>query len=99
MSLSNPDNAPLFAERPEWADVQPLEQYEDANPIAPIFYTEECECLVGTTPRHRFIEQSPSDKDATNYFRAIVKAGEKSPRVMELTEGIIRQNPAHYSAW
>jgi protein farnesyltransferase/geranylgeranyltransferase type-1 subunit alpha len=57
MSLSNPDNAPLFAERPEWADVQPLEQYEDANPIAPIFYTEECECLVGTTPRRRFIEQ------------------------------------------
>ena len=57
MSLSNPDNAPLFSERPEWADVQPLEQYEDANPIAPIFYTEECECLIGTTPRRRFIEQ------------------------------------------
>ena len=57
MSLSSPDNAPLFAERPEWADVQPLDQYEDANPIAPIFYTEECECLIGTTPRRRFIEQ------------------------------------------
>ncbi|KAH7886877.1 hypothetical protein F5I97DRAFT_1936482 [Phlebopus sp. FC_14] len=38
-------------------------------------------------------------KDATNYFRGIVKAGEKSPRVLELTENIIRQNPAHYSAW
>lgn len=39
------------------------------------------------------------DKDATDYFRAIVKTGEKSARVLELTETIIRQNPAHYSAW
>ena len=50
------------------------------------------------TPRRQFIELY-TDKDATNYFRAIVKAGEKSSRVMELTESIIRQNPAHYSAW
>jgi len=39
------------------------------------------------------------DKDATDYFRAIVKAGELSARVLELTESIIRMNPAHYSAW
>ncbi|KAL4079430.1 hypothetical protein J3A83DRAFT_1093171 [Scleroderma citrinum] len=38
-------------------------------------------------------------KDATDYFRAIVKAGEKSVRVLDLTESIIRKNPAHYSAW
>lgn len=37
------DDTPLFAERAEWADVQPLEQYEAANPIAPIFYSPECE--------------------------------------------------------
>ena len=37
------NDAPLFAERPEWADVQPLEQYEITNPIAPIFYSPECE--------------------------------------------------------
>jgi hypothetical protein len=40
-----------------------------------------------------------ADKDATDYFRAIVKAREKSPRVLQLTETIIRLNPAHYSAW
>ena len=39
------------------------------------------------------------DKDATNYFRGIVKIEERSPRVLELTEAIIRLNPAHYSAW
>ncbi|PCH35063.1 protein prenylyltransferase [Wolfiporia cocos MD-104 SS10] len=38
-------------------------------------------------------------QDATNYFRGIVKTGEMSPRVLQLTEHIIRMNPAHYSAW
>ncbi|KAH8108791.1 farnesyltransferase [Phellopilus nigrolimitatus] len=38
-------------------------------------------------------------KDATDYFRGIVKIGELSERVLELTESIIRLNPAHYSAW
>ncbi|KAM6503430.1 farnesyltransferase [Amanita muscaria] len=42
---------------------------------------------------------SETYKDATDYFRGIVKAGEKSQRVLELTESIIRQNPAHYTAW
>jgi len=38
-------------------------------------------------------------KDAADYFRGIVKTGEKSQRVLELTERIIRLNPAHYTAW
>jgi len=42
---------------------------------------------------------SEAYKDATDYFRGIVKTGEKSQRVLELTESIIRQNPAHYTAW
>ncbi|CDO70989.1 hypothetical protein BN946_scf184830.g21 [Trametes cinnabarina] len=70
----------LLANDPEWADVVPLPQYENVNPIAPIFYSEEY-------------------KDATDYFRAVVKAGETSPRVLKLTERIIRMNPAHYTAW
>ncbi|KAF8809403.1 protein prenylyltransferase [Phlegmacium glaucopus] len=80
-SESPPEDSPLlFCERPDWADVTPLEQYETITPIAPIIYTEEY-------------------KDATNYLRAVVKSGEKSQRVLELTEVIIRLNPAHYSAW
>jgi len=70
----------LYAERPEWSDVDPVPQYENIQPLAPIFY-------------------SPEYKDATDYFRSIVKLGEKSQRVLELTETIIRLNPAHYSAW
>ncbi|KAI0701051.1 protein prenylyltransferase [Cytidiella melzeri] len=42
---------------------------------------------------------NPEYKDATDYFRGIVKTGEMSQRVLELTEKIIRMNAAHYSAW
>ncbi|KAJ7240501.1 hypothetical protein C8J57DRAFT_1371020 [Mycena rebaudengoi] len=80
--IPDPEPLPpaLYSTRPEWADVTPLEQYENANPLAPILYAEEY-------------------KDATDYFRGIVRSGEKSERVLALTEHIIRLNPAHYSAW
>ena len=39
------------------------------------------------------------DKEAMEYFRGIVKMAEYSPRVLELTEFIIRLNPAHYTIW
>ena len=32
----------LYCERPDWADLTPLEQYENLIPIAPILYSEEC---------------------------------------------------------
>ncbi|KAJ7037926.1 hypothetical protein C8F04DRAFT_385393 [Mycena alexandri] len=70
----------LYAARDEWKDVVPITQYEKANPLAPILYSEEY-------------------KDATDYLRGIVQAGEKSERVLQLTEHVIRLNPAHYSAW
>ena len=40
-----------------------------------------------------------ADNDASSYFRAIVKKGEKTQRVLELSERLIRLNPAHYTAW
>lgn len=42
---------PLFADLPEWADVKPVEQYEGVNPVAPIFYTPECESRIHGTWR------------------------------------------------
>lgn len=39
------------------------------------------------------------DRDAMNHFRAIAASGEKTERVLELTETIIRMNPAHYTIW
>ena len=40
-----------------------------------------------------------SDRDATDYFRGIVKVGEMSERALNVTETVIRLNPAHYTAW
>jgi len=34
-----------------------------------------------------------------DHFRALSAAGEKSERGLELTETIIRLNPAHYTVW
>ena len=39
------------------------------------------------------------DRDATSYFRAIVKANERSQRALDLTLHIINLNPAHYTVW
>jgi len=38
-------------------------------------------------------------KDAMDYFRGIVRKGEKSERVLKLTEHIIGMNPGMYSVW
>ena len=34
-----------------------------------------------------------------DHFRALAASGEKSERGLELTETIIRLNPAHYTVW
>ena len=34
-----------------------------------------------------------------NYFRAVLKSGEKSERVLELLNSVIEVNAANYTAW
>lgn len=96
---SDEEEPQLFCERQEWEDVMPLEQYENMAPIAPIMYTPECRSSYGALRLSMLIFVGWIDKDATGYLRAIVKNGERSPRVLELTEAVIRLNPGHYSAW
>ncbi|WOO81600.1 Protein farnesyltransferase/geranylgeranyltransferase type-1 subunit alpha [Vanrija pseudolonga] len=38
-------------------------------------------------------------KDASDYFRAVVASGEKSPRVLDLTRTLLSLNAAHYTVW
>jgi len=45
------------------------------------------------------IMYSEEYSDASSYFRALSSASERSPRVLSVTEHIIRLNPAHYSVW
>ena len=33
------------------------------------------------------------------YYRALVKNNEKSKRALDLTNEIIKHNPAHYTVW
>ena len=88
-----------YSERPEWQDLTPIEQDDGSfAPLAPILYGDECKAIAQPIIYLLLITRPP-DKDATNYFRAIVQKGEYSERVLEITEHIIRQNPSHYSVW
>ena len=37
--------------------------------------------------------------EAMSYLRAVMAQDEKSDRVLDLTEDIIKMNPAHYTVW
>ncbi|KAH6908360.1 farnesyltransferase [Coprinopsis sp. MPI-PUGE-AT-0042] len=65
------------------------EDWEDVTPL------EQYENMAPIAP----IMYTPEYKDATGYFRAIVRMGSGAQRVLELTEAVIRLNPGHYSAW
>jgi hypothetical protein len=75
---------------------------EPADGLVPIMYSEECKQQQRRVPSYRGPLADPStlpDSDAMSCFRAIVTENEKSARVLELTEHIIRLNPAHYTVW
>lgn len=45
------------------------------------------------------IAYTESYSEAMSYLRAVMAKNERSERVLELTDDIIRMNPAHYTVW
>jgi protein farnesyltransferase/geranylgeranyltransferase type-1 subunit alpha len=41
--MSDSDSQILYSKRKDWADIVPIPQHENITPVAPIFYTDECE--------------------------------------------------------
>ncbi|KAJ3045772.1 hypothetical protein HDV00_007898 [Rhizophlyctis rosea] len=70
----------------------PYNKREDWADVVPIPQDDGPNPLVPIT-------YAPDYRIASDYFRAIAQAGEKSERALELTEYIINENPAHYTIW
>lgn len=84
-----------YSDNELWNDVTPLEPHEGPNPIVPIAYTEECLQISFPLIFINFLLV----KETMNYFRAILQLDERSERAWDLTEDVIDQNPANYTAW
>lgn len=107
--LKPPSSSHLPPSKPTWKTLDLCMQIAQNGPISTRnrntrmsipsrqYSTQMNVCLISITSGQSLT--GCADKDATDYFRGVVLSGEKSSRVLDLTEHIIRQNPAHYSAW
>ncbi|KAG2493695.1 hypothetical protein HYH03_008209 [Edaphochlamys debaryana] len=68
----------------------PYAQRPDWADVTPVHIPEEAVVAIQYTAEH---------SDALGYFRAVVRSGELSPRVLALTADMIRFNQADYTAW
>jgi protein farnesyltransferase/geranylgeranyltransferase type-1 subunit alpha len=69
-----------------------LSRSEEWRDVQPIDIDEGPEPVV-------FIKFTEDFKDLMSLFRAVAASGERSPRVLSLTEQIINISPAHYTVW
>jgi hypothetical protein len=91
-----------------WEDVVPVAQSDGPNPVVSINYSTDCKikfpcsvCAVAIFPSyvlscHLFIVLV---REVMDLFRAVLISGEKTQRVLELTEEILETNAANYTVW
>ncbi|RMZ75848.1 hypothetical protein DV737_g5099, partial [Chaetothyriales sp. CBS 132003] len=84
----------FYAKSPDWSDVTPIPLLDhgpaDQNPA-----------LGGTDPGTALatIAYSPRYLEAMSYVRALIAGGERSERVLALSEDVIGMSPSHYTIW
>ncbi|XP_066598441.1 protein farnesyltransferase/geranylgeranyltransferase type-1 subunit alpha [Prorops nasuta] len=88
--MSNNSDDELNGDRSdEWVYYRDRKEWSDVTPLS-----------QDDTPNPIVaIAYSVKFKDAYDYFRAILKSGEKSERTLQLVEDCIWLNPANYTAW
>jgi hypothetical protein len=88
-----------YSSSPTWSSIAPIPLDDGSS-----YYSEAGEGggeAGGGSSVHPLatIAYSPDYVEATAYLRAVMAANEMSERALELTEDVIRLNPAHYTVW
>ena len=65
-------------------------QWTDITPIPPDDGGPNALAVINYTEAY---------SEAMSYLRAVMSQDEKSERVLDLTEDIVKMNPGHYTVW
>ncbi|RMZ78182.1 hypothetical protein DV738_g3965, partial [Chaetothyriales sp. CBS 135597] len=81
--------ATFYSTSPDWSDVTPIPLLDQGPPDQA---TDPGKALAT-------IAYSPRYLEAMSYVRALIASGERSERVLALSEDVIGMSPSHYTIW
>ncbi|XP_012281565.1 protein farnesyltransferase/geranylgeranyltransferase type-1 subunit alpha [Orussus abietinus] len=90
--MSDSSEEDINSDENDRADAVLYSEMESWNDVEPVPQDDGPNPIVAIAYSKRF-------KDAYDYFRAVLKSGEKSDRVLELTKDCGWLNPANYTVW
>lgn len=94
-----------YSSSPAWSSITPIPLDDGSNYISPSAAAAAA-TAEGSAARQQqqitplaTIAYTPEYEEVTAYLRAVMAKDEMSDRALELTEDVIRLNPAHYTVW